>query len=149
MANDDDIMRMSNWKLVIIQLAWSIHPVLLYLHINIVGDRGQMLLDPVLCSLYMCTVPCNVPPVSPPPPLYTATVPTVQVYSAPVPPFSWRWSPGAGWGWSPEQTGKHETINIELVSRERENSWVTGAVQCRGSWTILSHQKWMHSQLND
>ena len=75
------------------------------------------------------TAMCNVPPVSPPPPLYTPLYTQYRCTLALLPPLSWRWwwrwlaRPGARW----LQTGKHETINIELVSLERD-SW--GYQQC-------------------
>ena len=56
MANDHDIMEMSNWKLVIIQLAWSIHPVLLYLHINIDGGIGGRCYWTLYCAHCTCVL---------------------------------------------------------------------------------------------
>ena len=122
-------MSESNRKLVIMQLAWFIHPALGYWHINIARDRGRCPLYCAHCTgvLYRvmcrqcrhhrhCTAHCTH---------------STGVHS-PVPPFSWRWSGGAGW--SPEQTGKHETINIELVRVER----TAGLVQCRGGQTFFN-----------
>ena len=98
-----------------------------------VGGRWYYISNLVLCSLYMCTVPCNVPPVSPPPPLYASQYRCTQTRC--------RHSHDDGLVavaglQSRQENMKQLTLNLWV---ESPDSWVTGAVQTAHSRP--DHQK--------